>query len=81
MKLWQNVLGLWPGSWARKCRATLPGHVGVSQCVCDLARFTTVSTIARVAELLEEDEDWLCEVANEIDQEDGLIWVYGPPYN
>lgn len=55
----------------------MPGHVGVSQCVCDLARFTTVSTIARVAELLEEDEDWLCEVANEIDQEDGLIWVYG----
>ena len=28
--------------------------------------------------MLGEDEDWLCDVANEMDQEDGLIWVYGP---
>ena len=34
-------------------------------------------TIARVAEMLGEDEDWLWDVANEMDQEDGLIWVYG----
>ena len=33
-----------------------------------------VHTIARVAEMLGENED----VANEMDQEDGLIWVYGP---
>jgi hypothetical protein len=37
-----------------------------------------VSTIARVAEMLGEDEDWLWDVAEEMDQEDGLIWVYGP---
>src|SRR5277367_2007295 len=37
-----------------------------------------VRTIARVAEMLGEDEDWLCHVASEMDQEDGLIWVYGP---
>jgi len=37
-----------------------------------------VHTIARVAEMLGEDEDWLWEVANEMDPEDGLIWVYGP---
>ena len=37
-----------------------------------------VRTIALVAEMLGEDEDWLCDVANEMDQEDGLIWVYGP---
>ena len=36
-----------------------------------------VRTIARVAEMLDEDEDWLWDVANEMDQEDGLIWVYG----
>ena len=36
-----------------------------------------VFTIARVAEMLGEDEDWLWDVANEMDQEDGLIWVYG----
>ena len=37
-----------------------------------------VHTIARVAEMLGEDEDWLWDVANEMDAEDGLIWVYGP---
>ena len=37
-----------------------------------------VYTITRVAEMLGEDEDWLGDVANEMDQEDGLIWVYGP---
>jgi hypothetical protein len=36
-----------------------------------------VYTIARVAEMLGEDEDWLWDVANETDQEDGQIWVYG----
>ena len=36
-----------------------------------------VHTIARAAEMLEE-EVWLSDVANEMDQEDGLIWVYGP---
>jgi hypothetical protein len=37
-----------------------------------------VHTISRVAEMLGEDEDWLWDVASEMDQEDGLIWVYGP---
>ena len=37
-----------------------------------------VHTIARVAEMLGEDEDWLWDVANKMDQEDGMIWVYGP---
>jgi len=27
--------------------------------------------------MLGENEDWLGDVANEMDQEDGLIWVYG----
>ena len=36
-----------------------------------------VTTITRVAEDLGEDEDWLCDVANEMNAEDGLIWVYG----
>jgi hypothetical protein len=36
-----------------------------------------VHTIARVAEMLGDDEEWLAEIANEMDQEDGLIWVYG----
>ncbi len=37
-----------------------------------------VHTVTRVAEMLGEDEDWLCDVATDMDQEDGLIWVYGP---
>jgi hypothetical protein len=35
-----------------------------------------VTTIARVAEQLGEDEDWLHD-ANEMEIEDGVIWVYG----
>ena len=36
-----------------------------------------VTTITRVAEDLGEDEDWLRDIANEMDVEDGVIWVYG----
>ncbi len=36
-----------------------------------------VTTITRVVETLGEDEDWLSDVANEMDIEDGVIWVYG----
>lgn len=36
-----------------------------------------VTTINRVADKLGEDQDWLLDVANEMDAEDGLIWVYG----
>jgi hypothetical protein len=36
-----------------------------------------VTTITRVADELGEDEAWLWDVANEMDPEDGLIWVYG----
>jgi hypothetical protein len=36
-----------------------------------------VTTIDRVADDLGEDEDWLWDVANEMDAEDGLIWVHG----
>ena len=36
-----------------------------------------VTTINRVADDLGEDVDWLFEVADEMDIEDGVIWVYG----
>ena len=36
-----------------------------------------VSTINRVAQDLGEEEDWLSDVASEMDAEDGRIWVYG----
>ena len=36
-----------------------------------------VTTIARVAEMLGEDEELLWDMAGEMDPEAGLIWVYG----
>jgi hypothetical protein len=36
-----------------------------------------VTTIARVAKDLGEDEDWLRDIANEMDVEDGVIWIFG----
>jgi hypothetical protein len=36
-----------------------------------------VTAINRVAKDLGENEDWLFDVANEMDVEDGVIWVYG----
>ena len=36
-----------------------------------------VTTINRVAEQLGEDEDWLRDVASEMEIEDGVIWVSG----
>jgi hypothetical protein len=36
-----------------------------------------VTTINRLAKDLGENEDWLSDVANEMDVEDGVIWVYG----
>ena len=36
-----------------------------------------VTTIDRVAEQLGESVEWLYKVANEMDTEDGVIWVYG----
>ena len=36
-----------------------------------------VTTINQVAKNLGEDEDWLSDVANEMEIEDGVIWVYG----
>jgi hypothetical protein len=36
-----------------------------------------VFTIARVAQMLGEDEDWLCDVSIEMDPEDGRLTVLG----
>jgi hypothetical protein len=36
-----------------------------------------VTTVNRIAEQLGEDQDWLRDVASEMEIEDGLIWVYG----
>ncbi|WP_225174379.1 MULTISPECIES: hypothetical protein [unclassified Bradyrhizobium] len=44
----------------------------------DHVRKHHVTTIGRVAENLGEDEDWPRDVANEMEIEDGVIWVVWP---
>ena len=43
-----------------------------------LNKVSAVKTIAIVAQELGEDEDRLWDIANGMEPEDGLIWVYGP---
>jgi hypothetical protein len=42
-----------------------------------MATPSSVFTIARVAKMLGEDEEWLADVALEMDPEDGRLTVYG----
>ena len=42
-----------------------------------MAAPSAVFTIARVAAMLGEDEDWLSDIALEMDPEDGRMTVYG----
>jgi len=42
-----------------------------------LAAISAVFTIAYVANLLGEDEDWLFDLASDMFPEDGCLWVYG----
>lgn len=41
-----------------------------------MAGIPFVFTIARVAEMLGEDEDWLHELSIAMDPEDGHLWVH-----
>ncbi|WP_342723696.1 hypothetical protein AAFG07_31910 [Bradyrhizobium sp. B097] len=40
-------------------------------------RLGLITTATEVAGDLGEDEDWLRDVAHEVEFEDGAIWVYG----
>jgi hypothetical protein len=42
-----------------------------------MAAISHVFTLARVAALLGEDEDWLHEISAEMEPEDGVLAVYG----
>jgi hypothetical protein len=35
-----------------------------------------VYTIAYAAEILGEDEEWLIELADQLEPEDGCLWIY-----
>ena len=53
------------------------GHLRSGGLIMHVNKVHRVTTIKRVAEDLIESEDWLFDVANEMDTEDGVIWVYG----
>jgi hypothetical protein len=40
-------------------------------------KISHVFTLSHVAAMLDEDEEWLFEVAEEMDTEDGQLWVVG----
>jgi hypothetical protein len=40
-------------------------------------KVSAVFTLNYVAEMLGEDEEWLFDVAGDMDTEDGQLWVYG----
>jgi hypothetical protein len=42
-----------------------------------MAATARVFTIGRVAEMLGEDEDWLHDIAMEMEPEDGYLWIIG----
>ena len=42
-----------------------------------MAAPSSVFTISRVAEMFGEDEDWLQDLAMQLDPEDGRLTVYG----
>ncbi len=42
-----------------------------------MAAIAQVFTIGYVANLLGEDEDWLCDLSTDMFPEDGCLWVYG----
>ena len=43
-----------------------------------MAAISFVCTIARVAEMLDVDEERLDDIALGLEPEDGRLWVYGP---
>jgi hypothetical protein len=42
-----------------------------------LPAISAVFTIGHVAKILGEDEEWLWELSNDMEPEDGCLWAYG----
>ena len=53
------------------------GRAGAGGLSMHVNKVDHVTTIERVAKRLGESVDCLYDVANEMDTEDGVIWVYG----
>ena len=61
--------------WNWKARASI--HPRSGRLIMHVNKVSHVKTINLVAKDLGEDEDWLFDVAMEMEPEDGVIWVYG----
>ena len=57
--------------------AAIIDHSGPGGLIMHVNKVHSVKTIDRVARELGESVDWLHDVAEEMDTEDGVIWVYG----
>ena len=64
-------------SFSARYSASAGGALRTSNVTMHVNKGHHVTTINRVAEDLGEDEDWLRDVANEMEIEDGAIWIYG----
>ncbi len=56
---------------------TRSGNLRSRSLIMHVNKVSHVRTISHVAKELGENEDWLFDVASEMEPEDGLIWVYG----
>jgi hypothetical protein len=52
------------------------GTIRSGRLIMHINKVHHVKTISRVANELGEDEDWLFEIAIDMEIEDGVIWVY-----
>ncbi len=80
-----------PQAWLAEILARIAGHPASGSTSCcrgigdhterrrglTMAAITRVFTIGRVAQMLGENEDWLHDIANEMEPEDGCLWIYG----
>jgi len=53
------------------------GRSGPGGLIMHVNKVHSVKTIDRVARELGESADWLFDIADEMDAEDGVIWVHG----
>jgi hypothetical protein len=56
---------------------TSSGDLRSGGMILHISKVRHVTTVNHVAKLLGVDEDWLSDVASEMEIEDGVVWVYG----
>jgi len=56
---------------------TQSGYLSSRGLIMHVNKVSHVTTINQVAADLGESEDWLFDIANEMDTEDGVIWIRG----